>query len=695
MDYRCNKSWQRCDDLAGAALRFPKKERFGLTRRWRDSGWTEIDRSRSPALGPSSLPPLIMTAFLLAGLMTACTSVVDPIPTLVPLASPVPTAIPTAVPTFVPTPLPPKEFTICQAEEPNTLFIYGSPSRAARNVLEAIYDGPVDTPSYRFQPVILEKIPSLADGDVALRTVEVGEGSKVVDINGLVLNLLPGVTVLDATGQEVTFASGKVIPMTQVVVTFTLRAGLTWADGQPLTAQDSRYSYELAGEFDTPSLRLLWERTQRYDAVDERTVVWTGVPGYRDTFYFTNFYHPLPRHAWGQVTAGFLLSAEIAQRKPLGWGPFSVEEWVAGDHITLVRNPYYFRAAEGLPYLDRVTFRFVNNLRQALEWLTTGYCDLITQDVIENSEDVTPLLIAAQNGQAQLIFSSSSEWEHLDFGIRPASWVRRPNFFGDVRVRQAIAQCVDRERIAREAPLYGQAVVADSYVAPEHPLHAGAQLHRWGYNPEAARSLLDEAGWRDEDGNGIREAHGVTGIANWTPFTVTLLTTAGYPPHERMAHILAKNLAECGIGLAVEYLPPEEFFADGPDGPVFGRQFDLALFSWQNDLDAPCGLYLSSATPGPENWWMAPTNNPGYASAKYDAACQAALNALPGTDDYVRFHREAQYVFSEELPVLPLYFVPKVVAVRPGVTGVALDPGEFLELWNVESFDVARDTGGG
>jgi len=258
----------------------------------------------------------------------------------------------------VPTPPPPKEFTICQAEEPNTLFIYGSPSRAARNVLEAIYDGPVDTPSYRFQPVILEKIPSLADGDVALRTVrvsagavQVGEGSKVVDINGLALDLLRGVTVFDAGGQKVTFEPGQVITMTQMVVTFTLRAGLTWADGQPLTAQDSRYSYELAGAFDTPSLRLLRERTQRYDVVDERTVVWTGVPGYRDTLYVTNFYHPLPRHAWGQVTGGFLLSAEIAQRKPLGWGPFSVEEWVAGDHITLVRNPNYFRAAEGLPYL--------------------------------------------------------------------------------------------------------------------------------------------------------------------------------------------------------------------------------------------------------------------------------------------------------------------------------------------------------
>jgi peptide/nickel transport system substrate-binding protein len=610
-------------------------------------------------------------------------------PTLVPtLQRPTssPTS-PTVIPTDVPTPLPPKELTICQAEEPNTLFIYGGPSRAARNVLEAIYDGPIDTRSYQFQPVILEKIPSLTDGDAAVYTVEIGEGSQVVDVNGLAVNLLAGVTVFNADGQQVTFEgeAGEVITMSQMVVTFTLRAGLTWADGEPLTAYDSRYSYQLAGEFDNPSLQLLWERTKRYDVLDDRTVVWTGLPGYRDPFYFMNFYHPLPQHAWGQVTADFLLNAEVAQRKPLGWGPFSVEEWVAGDHITLVRNPHYFRAAEGLPYLDRVTFRFVRDLRQALDWLAGGECDLITQDVIEGG-DVEPLLTAVQNGQAQLISSPSSEWEHLDFGIQPASWVRRPDYFGDVRVRQAIAQCVDRERIAREAPLYGKASVAASYIAPEHPLYMNDRLHHWGYDPAGGRLLLDEVGWRDEDGDGMREAHNVAGVAYGTPFTVTLLTTSDYTPHERTARILTENLAECGIGLAVEVLPPEEFFADGPDGPVFGRQFDLALFSWQNYLDAPCGLYLSAQIPGPDNWW-ATSNNPGYSSAEYDAACQAALNALPGTDDYARFYGEAQRIFSNDLPVLPLYFVPKAVAVRPGVSGVVLDPGEFLELWNIESFD--------
>jgi len=557
-------------------------------------------------------------------------------------------------------------------------------------VLAGIYDGPIDARTYQFQPVILEKLPSLADGDAVLRTVHVQEGEKVMDVNGLVVDLLPGVTVFDTDDQEVTFEGG-VVTMTQMVVTFALRADVTWADGQPLTADDSRYSYELAGEFESPTLRMLWDRTRSYDAVDERTIIWTGVPGYRDTFYFLNFYHPLPRHTWGGISIDQLLNAEVAHLKPLGWGPFVVEEWVEGERITLVRNPHYFRASEGLPYLDRVTFRFVPDLRQALDLLVAGECDLIAQDVLE-SGDLTPLLEAADAGTVQLVTSPSSEWEHLDFGIDPAEWVRRPDFFANARVRQALALCIDRERIARESLPYGEAAVAHSYVIPEHPLYAGDRLHRWDYNLSGGQSLLDEMGWRDEDGDGVREAHDVEGIASGTPFSVTLVTSSDHPAHERTARILAENLTACGVGLAVEYFPAEELFADGPDGPVFGRQFELALFSWMNGLDAPCGLYLSSESPRSENWW-ATSNNPGYVSTDYDVACRSALDALPGTEAYVSFHGEAQRIFSHDLPVLPLYFVPKLVATRLGVSGVILDPSEYLEMWNIEAFDVVQGAG--
>lgn len=617
---------------------------------------------------------------------------------------------PSASPTSVPTPAPPKEFAICQAQEPDTLFLYANPSPvfspASLNVLEAIYDGPIDARAYQFYPVILDKLPSLADGDAAVRTVQVGEGDRVVDASGLVVDLVPGVAVFDPQGQAIVF-QGETITMTQLVVTFTLRAGITWQDGQPLTADDSRYAFELIGGMQGPPQPWAWlyEQTASYDTRGERSVTWTGLPGYRDVasfygypvqnFYFHNFFPPLPRHFWGATTGQQMLDSEVARRTPLGWGPFVIEEWLGGDRITLVRNPRYFRAAEGLPRLDRITFRFVTDLQQALDLFAAGECDLIAQDVIEN-EDITPLLVAAESGQLQLLTPLSSEWEHLDFGIEPAPWVERADFFGDVRVRQAIAQCVDRERIAREAFPYGEAVTAaHSYVSPEHPLYAAEQLADWDHNPAAGRLLLDEVGWRDEDGDGVREAHGVAGVRNNTPFTVTLVTTSDDRPYVqaargRAAQLLSEDLLACGVGVSVQFLPFEDLAADGPDGPVFGRQFDLALFSWMNDLDPPCGFYLSAYIPDPQNWWNAPTNDPGYASAEYDTACQSALGAFPGTDAYVRFHLEAQRIFSQDMPVLPLYFVPRLAAVRSDVTGVILDPILYQGWWNIEAFDLNR-----
>jgi peptide/nickel transport system substrate-binding protein len=553
--------------------------------------------------------------------------------------------------------------------------------------LDAVYDGPIDTRSYRFHPVILKKLPDLTDGDATLRTVSVGEGDKIVDSGGYVVDLRPGITLRTTDGTDVTFEAGGEVATTQMVVTFTLRTDVTWSDGEPLTADDSRYTFELAGGFEDPALRLRWERTSSYQVVDEHTVVWTGLPGYYDPSYFLNFYHPLPRHVWGEVDAQQILNTEMAHRKPLGWGAFIVADWASGDHITLVRNPHYFRSSDGLPHLDRVTFRFVDSLQRALQGLEVGTCDVIGPDLIE-AADPAPLIEALDAGRAQMITSPSSEWEHLDFGIRSVEWLDRPQFFADERVRRGLAHCIDRAQIADAVFPYGELSVAHSYVVPTHPLYAEDRLHRWAYEPPAGRALLDEAGWQDADGDGIREAHGVPNIVEGTPFSVTLITTSGDQAREQTARILGENLAACGVDMEVSFIPTENFFSDGPDGPIFGRQFDLALFSWLNGPTPPCDLYLSDEIPAERNWW-ATSNNPGYASDDYDAACQAALEALPGMEAYDRFHREAQRIFSHDLPVLPLYFVPRMVVVRPDVTGLALEPGERTMLWSIEQIDLS------
>ncbi len=616
---------------------------------------------------------------------TAVQTVVVPGPTVVVTATPSPTETPG-----------PTRLTVCQVGEPESLYLYGG-SPAARNVLEAIYDGPIDYRSFDFQPVILEKLPSLDDGDAYFQPVTVQAGDRVVDITGEVVSLqqgtqvFPSHTCMDAANPEcvVTFDGATPIEMEQMVVSWELKEGILWSDGESVTADDSVYSYELTCHPDTPSSKYICDRTSAYAAAGERTVVWTGIPGYVDDLYAANFFSPLPRHLWQtqlRATPADLLSRPESTRQPIGWGPFRITEWVQGDHITLERNPLYFRAGEGLPKVDYLTFRFAPNAEGVAAMLLAGECDLgILGD---GGESLLPFLKEAEGqGLLRLVVSTSNQWEHLEFGINPVATYRRSDFFEDVRVRQAFAHCIDRQAIVDEVTL-GTGKLADVYIPPDHPLYAQDRLTRWTYDPQIGRALMAEAGWADQNGDGVLEAYNVTGIRAGTPFSVTLLTIRGDTQQETIARLIRANLADCGIQVVVNSVPARDFFADGPIGPIFGRQFDLAVFTWYNETEPPCYLYMTGEIPDQGNWGR--PNASGFSNPEYDAACQAALAALPRTFEYRNFHTEAQRIFTEQLPALPLFWRPRFAVIRPDVEGLILDPFEESELWGIEEIGLRR-----
>ncbi len=613
----------------------------------------------------------------------------QPLPTEPP-AHPTPTAVPptpTPTATPVPTPVPQKTLVICQQQEPETLYWYGGGRVAAQNIFQAIYDGPIDSRSYAYQPVILEKLPSLADGDAIIEAVTVQAGDKVLDVDQRPVKLSEGVRVRPSSCYDASCAvefTGEPLEMDRMVVTFRLRDGVSWSDGQPVTADDSVYGYELSGDPSTPVSKFLYERTSDYAAVDARTTVWTGLPGFMDDEYAANFWMPMPRHLW-QDQLGYapadLLKAEDVTRLPLGWGPFMIKEWVSGDHITLERNPHYFRAAEGLPRVDVVIFRFVSDPNEAVSQLLAGDCDIVTSDVPLGG--LAALLTnLEEHGLARMIAAPNTQWEHADFNIQPVEEAHRPNFFADARVRQAVAFCLDRKSVADQMHA---AAPSDDFVPPEHPLYAAGALSSYDYDPERGQRLLDEVGWRDEDGDGVREAHDIEGITDGTPFEITWLSALDV----RYPNTFQENLAACGIKVKVEHLPNPELFAAGPDGPLFGRSFDIASFAWTLGREPQCDLYLGSEIPTADNQWGG-QNISGFADESYDEACRAALQALPGTDAYTAQHQAAQRIFSRQLPALSLFIYPKLAATRSDVVGMTLDPTEPSGLWNIEEIDVQR-----
>lgn len=630
----------------------------------------------------------LVTCLLIACLLFAACSV-TPVVTPAPTATPSRTATPepTATPLPSPTPTPkPRVLTICLGAEPDSLYLYGDDSHAAQVARTAIYDGPIDTVGYTYRPVIFDKLPSLADGDAAITAVSVETGAQIVDANGDVVKLATGTRVhpsgCRADDCVVTF-DGQPLTMDQIQATFTLKPGLRWSDGEPLTAQDSVYSFDLARHANTPNWKWLELRTSSYTALDDRTVVWTGLPGFLDPAYTTAFWTPLPIHAWSEYTPAEMLTQDAVIRTPLSYGPYIIDAWTPGHSIRLSPNPYYFRAAEGVPFFETLIFRFISNqnVGNALDVLAQGQCDVLSLDLYLE-RDLPRLREMETSGRGKLYAVSGSIWEHLTFNADPPPDYEQPAFFRDVRTRRAVAHCINRQAIIEQVT-GGLGKISDAYLPHEHPLYAADAVILHPYDPAQGRTLLEEVGWRDLDGDGVREAHGIPGFFDGAAFHIRYSTTTA-DMHAQIGALVAADLAACGIQAEVKQLEPATFFKDGAGMPLYGRHFDLAEFSWLTDVQPPCGLYLTREISSEVNQWSR-QNFGGYTNPIYDALCEQALTALPGEPAYVTAHSEAQRLFSTDLPALPLFFRPRVYAARTDLIGFSPD-AIAVETWNIEGF---------
>jgi peptide/nickel transport system substrate-binding protein len=275
-----------------------------------------------------------------------------------------------------------------------------------------------------------------------------------------------------------------------------------------------------------------------------------------------------------------------------------------------------------------------------------------------------------------------SAFEHLDFGLLPSEDYRRGagnDLFQDVRVRQAVAYCLDRQALIDQLAA-GQGEVPAVYLPSHHPWYAGDRLAQYPFDPARGQALLDEAGWLDADGDGVRQrgnrrlAVELSSGPEASPFRLAL-----------GEFVQAQLLANCGMEVNPVLYPLPELVDPWPDGKLFGRKFDLGSFPWRAGLEPPCDLYTTSAIPSDSNPGGA--NNTGYSNPAFDAACAAALGALDEATRRAQ-HIEAQVLFSQELPSLPLFFHSKLGLAAARVQGYQPDSTAVSDLWNIESLSV-------
>lgn len=589
-------------------------------------------------------------------------------------------------------PAEPKVMVACLAQEPGTLYIYSESALVKTFVLDALYDATYDARTYDYQPVLYNL--STFDDTAQKNTVEVGVGDTVYDPaldEAVVLEAGMTISLNQAEGDpiEVTVEEGQKYPTIQIVTQHTLAAGATWEDGTPVTTKDVQFSWDLGADPDTPSSKYAYTvQFQGIEIVDDSTYKAIMNPNYTSGTYFVDgMVTPFPAHVYEGMSAAEILADESVNRDPLAFGPFKLVEWVAGDHITVEKNPTYWRASEGLPKIDTLIYRFIPDTNQLIAQLASGECDFGTQDAaFEGSLPLIRQFEAEGLMVPQVV--AGTVFEHLDFNITPvdsytgaAASLKASDgerLFAKKEFRQAIAYCLDRQDIV-EKTTNGAAVVQNTYTASDHPLYAGdANVTLYEFNPEKGKELLAGLGWSDTDGDGLLD----NGSGETLSFIHSTRTNA---LREKVTQVVQAQLKDnCGITTKIE-LYGGEFFADGPDGIVFGRAYDMAEFAWLTGVEPPCTLYISSQLPSAELGW-GNSNNVGYLNSAFDAACNAAVQALDDATKAAK-HAEAQALFTEDLPSIPLFARAKILVTRPNVVGVVMDPTANSEFWNVENFD--------
>lgn len=582
-------------------------------------------------------------------------------------ATPPPTATPEPTLAPDPTPIPYRDtITIGLSHAPRTLHPFIADDDVTIHILHAVYEPYITSIDFAYQANpnggLMAELPTLENG-----------GATLDD----------GGTPDDPTDD-------------QLAMIFSMLPGPTWCDGRPVTAADSVYAFNLARDPDSGAVsRAAVERVESYAAVDDHTLEVKLKPGQLDPAYSAYFWTPLPAHIWGKYTAPQLQTAAEATRRLCGYGPYTIAGandqtagWIPGEHLTLAANPYYFR---GAPRTPRLVFRFIPDPDQLLEQVVAGRLDIATRDGLPATR-LPEYAEFERSGQIGVAATPSVVWEQLIFNLYApttfdATERARPHpILSDVRVRRAIAHAVDRQALIDLVYAGHSIVLHQPLTYPNHPLHTPEDgISLYPFDPDRARALLDEAGWIDADGDGIRECRGCTsGAAEGDRLTLTYRTTSS-PLRDPVVDRVKSDLLAIGFDVVVELLPRDIFFGDAT-GLIVG-DFDIAQLSELTDVD-PGGerRYGCDWIPAPDNGWYG-ENYSGWCS---DVASRALLTASRAR--LVEARHSAYAVFQREvtrdLPGLPLFPRVDVTLVSPRLEN--FKPRDFMAsiTWNAYELGV-------
>ncbi len=424
-----------------------------------------------------------------------------------------------------------------------------------------------------------------------------------------------------------------------LVITFHLRRGVRWTDGVEFTAEDVMFGYRTIIEDKTPTpYKGDFLQVKKAEVIDRYTFRVTYEKPFAPALSSWGNLPILPKH----LLEGKDITKTDFGRHPIGLGPFKFERWEPGQKVILRANDDYF---EGRPYLDYYIYRIIPDQATMFMELRAGGVDIMGLTPIQYSRQTnTPFFKKNFRKYRHPVFS----YTYLGFNLKHP-------YFKDKRVRKAIAYAIDKEEIV-DVVLFGLGSVATGpYVPNTWPYNPNVQ--RYEYNPELARRLLEEAGWRDTDGDGILDKDG-------RPFEFTIITNMGNSLRERTATIIQWRLKQVGIKVHIRLLEWSTFINEFIDK----RRFQAVILGWSIGLDPDQYDIWHSSKTGEKEF-----NFVSYSNPEVDRLFEEARMTFDIEKRKKAYYR-IQEILADDAPYVFLYVPDALPIVHARFRGIKPSP---------------------
>jgi peptide/nickel transport system substrate-binding protein len=484
---------------------------------------------------------------------------------------------------------------------------------------------------------------TLVDGTIGepsnLIPILASDGSSH-DVAGLVYNgLVKYDKNLNLTGD---LAESWEISPDGLTITFHLRREVKWHDGAEFTSRDVLYTYRVTIDPKTPTAYAEdFKQIKKAEAPDPFT--------FRVT-YGRPFAPALASWGMAMLPAHLLEGKDITKsplsRNPVGTGPYRFKEWVAGQKVILESFPGYF---EGRPYIDRYVYRIIPDTSTMYMELKAGGLDMMPLTPVQYRRQTDTDEFRARFNRYRY---PASSYVYLGYNLRNP-------LFTDKRVRQAITCAISKDEIV-QGVLLGMGQVANG------PFKPGTWAHNpkgkdFGYNPERARALLAEAGWKKRSSDGIL-------IKDGKPFRFTVLTNQGNDQRLKTAQIIQQRLKSIGIEVKIRVLEWASFITHFIDK----GNFEAIILGWTITPDPDIFDVWHSSKTGPKE-----LNFIGFKNAEVDRFIEEGRNTFDVGKRKECYYR-IQEILAEEQPYTFLYVpdaLPVVSArfrgIEPAAAGIS------------------------